>query len=88
MADKPTRASEYTSEQLELVRSTCLYVATRLRDLMDAKEALQVLRDDFLDHDGIGPRRVASFLRGGPDDEIQADVVGFIAALLDAVLGR
>ncbi len=44
---------------------------------------MQVLRDDFLDHDGVGPRRVAEFLQGGQDDEIQADVVGFVQALLD-----
>lgn len=35
MADKPKRASEYESEQIELVRATCLYVATKLGDLMD-----------------------------------------------------
>ena len=35
MADKPNRASEYTSQQVELVRATCLYVATKLGDLMD-----------------------------------------------------
>jgi hypothetical protein len=35
MADKPKRASEYTSEQVELVRATCQYVATKLGDLMD-----------------------------------------------------
>jgi hypothetical protein len=35
MADKPKRASEYKSEQLELVRATCLYIATKLGDLMD-----------------------------------------------------
>jgi hypothetical protein len=35
MADKPKRASEYKSEQLGLVRDTCLYVATKLGDLMD-----------------------------------------------------
>jgi len=66
-------------------------VAACLRPLLgdeEAQKALQVLRDDFLDHDGVGPRRVAEFLQGGPDDEIQADVVGFAAALLDAVRGR
>ncbi len=66
-------------------------VAACLRPLLgddEAQKALQVLRDDFLDHDGVGPRRVAEFLQGGPDDEIQADVVGFVAALLDAVRGR
>src|SRR5512135_1415930 len=35
MDDKPKKASEYKSEQVELVRSTCLYVATKLGDLMD-----------------------------------------------------
>ena len=35
MPEKPTRASGYPSEQVELVRSTCLYVATKLGDLMD-----------------------------------------------------
>jgi hypothetical protein len=66
-------------------------VAACLRPLLgddEAQKALQVLRDDFLDHDRVGPRRVAEFLQGGPDDEIQADVVGFVAALLDAVRGR
>jgi len=62
-------------------------VAACLRPLLgddDAQRALQVLRDDFLDHEGVGPRRVAEFLQGGPDDEIQADVVGFVRALLEA----
>jgi len=66
-------------------------VAACLRPLLsdeEAKRALQVLRDDFLDHDGLGPRLVADFLLGGPDDEIQADVVGFVATLLDAVRRR
>ncbi len=35
MADKPRRASEYRSDQVALVRSTCLYVATKLGDLME-----------------------------------------------------
>lgn len=66
-------------------------VAACLQPLLgeeEAKKALQVLRDDFLDHDGVGPRRVAEFLHSGPDDETQADVVGFVAALLDFVRGR
>lgn len=60
-------------------------VAACLRPLLgddEVQKAIQVLRDDFLDHDGVGPRRVAEFLQGGPDDEIQADVVGFVKALL------
>ena len=35
MADKPKRASEYKSGQVEFVRATCLYVATKLGDLME-----------------------------------------------------
>ena len=34
MPEKPKRASEYKSEQAELVRATCLYVATKLGDVM------------------------------------------------------
>ena len=62
-------------------------VAARLRPLLadgQAQVALGILRRDFLDLDGVGPRRVADFLAGGPDDAIQADVVGFVARLLDA----
>lgn len=33
--DKPTTASGYEPEMVELVRSTCLYLATKLGDLMD-----------------------------------------------------
>jgi hypothetical protein len=35
MADKPTTAAGYKSEQVEIVRATCLYVATKLSDIMD-----------------------------------------------------
>jgi hypothetical protein len=35
MPDKPKRASDYKSEHVELVRATCLYIATRLGDMMD-----------------------------------------------------
>lgn len=60
-------------------------VAERLAPLIDdpsAIEALEILRRDFLEHDLVGPMRVAEFLTGGPDDEVQADVVGFIGDLL------
>jgi len=33
MSEKPDRASGYPSGQLEKIRQTCLYVATKLRDL-------------------------------------------------------
>ena len=59
----------------------------RLAEEADVRMLL-VLRDDFLDPDGVGPRRVASFIQGGLNHEIQADVAGFVAALLNAVRGR
>lgn len=52
------------------------------RDDEAATQAIGILRRDFLDHNGIGPRRVAEFTTGGPDDGIQADVVGFIGELI------
>ncbi len=45
-------------------------------------EAIEILRRDFTSHDGLGPMRVAEFLTGGPEDTIQADVVGFAHAFL------
>ena len=49
------------------------------------REAIDVLRKDFTSHNGLGPRRVSLFLTGEPDDEIQADVVGYIEAFLRAI---
>jgi len=62
-------------------------VADCLRPLLgdeESQRALQVLRNDFLDHDALGPRRVAEFMQGRPDNDIQADVVGFMRALLES----
>jgi hypothetical protein len=64
-------------------------VAARLRPLLSdpsAQQAIEYLREDFQEHEGIGPRRVAEFITGGPDDTIQSDVVGFIGQLLDLCL--
>ena len=61
-------------------------VASRLKPLLGdpaADEAIRILKRDFRQHDGPGPRRVADFLSDAPDEEIQADVVGFIGQLLD-----
>ncbi|MFO7654128.1 MAG: hypothetical protein R6X25_09935 [Candidatus Krumholzibacteriia bacterium] len=61
-------------------------IAECLRPLLDdpaGSDAMAILRRDFLDHNGLGPRRVAEFLTRGPDDAIQADVVGFVSRLLD-----
>lgn len=56
-----------------------------LRPLLEdeiAMQAIALLRRDFLSHNGVGPRRVAEFQRGGPDAATQADVVGFVGELL------
>lgn len=61
-------------------------VATALKPLLaepEAKKALEILRQDFTDHEGVGPVRVAQFLTGSRDDAIQADVLGFVRQLLD-----
>ncbi|MCK5689964.1 hypothetical protein KAI87_11875, partial [Myxococcota bacterium] len=61
-------------------------VASRLRPLLNdpsAQQAIGYLKDDFQAHNGLGPRRVAEFMLGTTDDEIQADVVGFVGQLLE-----
>jgi len=61
-------------------------VVAKLRPMLaddEAQKALAILRRDFVDPEGVGPRRVAEFLVGGADDDIQADVVGFVIRLLD-----
>ena len=60
--------------------------ASRLRPLVTdshVEDALAIIRQDFTSHDGLGPRRVAQFLTTGPDDNIQADVVGDVRAFLE-----
>lgn len=62
-------------------------VAALLRPLLadvSTQKAFAHLREDFLDPDSIGPRRVAEFLYARPDAETQADTVGFVRSLLDA----
>jgi hypothetical protein len=51
----------------------------------ETKEALQILREDFTGIDSVGALRVARFLTGSSDETIQADVAGFIHALLDLI---
>lgn len=61
-------------------------VGAKLQPLLDdeeARKALGVLRRDFIDLESVGPMRVAEFIVGGPDNDIQADVVGFVTALLN-----
>mgnify|MGYP006305154879 CR=1 FL=1 len=63
-------------------------VATHLQPLLEdpqAANARSVLERDFTTHNAVGPRRVAEFLLGGPDDTVQADVVGFLEQLLRTI---
>jgi hypothetical protein len=48
-----------------------------------ARDALDIIRDNFLDYDAIGPSRVADFVYRRPDDELQAEVVAWMRDLLD-----
>lgn len=81
MLGKPATFEGYSGEHLGLVRSVCLYAATVLGDL----QAVAIIRQGFATHDGLGPRRVANFLTNGPDDDIQADVVGNALAFLQEI---
>lgn len=61
-------------------------VASRLEPLLEdllARKALRILQEDFLDRDSLGPLRVAKFIKGEFDEDIQADVVGFVRQLLE-----
>lgn len=60
-------------------------VVTKFQPLLDAEEAqnaLDILRRDFADPESVGPRRIAEFITGGIDADIQADAVGFIGRLV------
>lgn len=60
-------------------------IASRLLPLRTdshTTQAIDILKEDFQTRDGVGPLRVAEFLLGRPDDEIQVDVVGFVGRLL------
>lgn len=73
MPDKPNTAAGYSPDLIPLLGSP------------SAMDALAVLRGDFPVLDAPGPRRVAEFITGGADDEIQADVVGFMGQLLRGI---
>ncbi len=60
-------------------------VAARMLPILgdaETQKALNVLRNDFTNPNGIGPRAVAEFVTGGVDELLQADVVGFVTQLL------
>lgn len=48
----------------------------------DTRKALQILRRDFAEPNGVGPRRVALFMYGTPNEALQADVAGLVRELL------
>ena len=48
-------------------------------------EAIGILQRDFTEPDHVGPSRVAEFL-GGPNDDLQADVAGFIRLLIESAI--
>ena len=49
--------------------------------------ALSVIERDFCRHDGLGPTATEQFITQEPDENIQADVVGYARALLRS-MGR
>jgi hypothetical protein len=48
----------------------------------DTQKALQILRRDFSEPNGVGPSRVALFMYRTPNEELQADVAGSVRELL------
>ena len=48
-------------------------------------DAIRTLREDFAGIDGVGPTRAANFLATDSDDEVRADVVAHVVALLRAL---
>jgi hypothetical protein len=63
------------------VDDVCRSLGPLLKDV-ETKKALEILNRDFSEPDGVGPSRVALFQYGGPDADLQADVVGFTKELL------
>jgi hypothetical protein len=63
-------------------------VAKRIRPILkneSTQKAIEILKNNFTEINMVGPRRVAYFLTGGVDENIQADVVGFIAEFLKLI---
>jgi hypothetical protein len=51
----------------------------------EAKEALDILAEDFASPGHLGPTRAAEFLTGRHDDEAQADAYGYVQEFLSRV---
>lgn len=65
-------------------------VAERFRALLpndECETCLRILREDFVETDSVGVRRVAAFIlgEGMTDDALQAEVAGFIESFLESV---
>ncbi len=63
-------------------------IAAALKTLLnerETREALKILKEDFTGNDSVGAVRVARFLTDSSDETIQADVAGFVHALLDLI---
>lgn len=68
--------------------SGIIEVAQHLKPLLNShpgREALEILRRDFIIPDAVGPTRVARFMFGGKNASTQEDVAGFINRLLREV---
>jgi hypothetical protein len=63
------------------VGDICSHFVPLLKEA-ETKKALEILNRDFSEPGLVGPSRVAQFLYGGSDAELQADVVGFVRELL------
>jgi hypothetical protein len=58
---------------------------TALQPSVYIDDALDIIARDFCRHDGLGPLAAAGFVMRGPDDNVQADVVGYAVELLRCV---
>ena len=64
------------------VDDVCRCLSPLLKEV-ETKKALEILRRDFSEPDGVGPSRLALFQYGGPNADLQADVAGFTTELLE-----
>lgn len=63
-------------------------IASALEKLVphtEIERAISILREDFQRTDSLGPMRVAEFAQGAQDEDLQADVVGFVSSLLQVI---
>jgi hypothetical protein len=60
---------------------------TSLLPEIEATRGIHCLREDFHAVDSLGPRRVAEFVHGAPNEETQADAWAAIGDLLDLLPG-